>query len=57
MYNKCGYSGDIVYLGEIGIGKMKVMDISKGWWSLEVEADLQAWEVSCWKLRECGSGM
>ncbi len=57
MYNKCGYSGDIVYLGEIGIGKMKVMDICKGWWSLEVEADLQAWEVSCWKLRECGSGM
>ena len=41
---------------EIGIGKKKLMDISKDCWSPGIEAAIQAWKVSCKKLREARSG-
>ena len=43
-------------MAEIGIGKKKLTDRAKGWWFHEIEEAIQAWKVSCRKLREAGSG-
>ena len=37
---------------ERGIGKKKVNEHSKGWWSVEVEMAIQAKKEACRKLRE-----
>ena len=46
----------VLWAAEIGIAKKKLMDRSRGWWSREIEAAIQAWKVSCRKLREARSG-
>ena len=46
----------VLWATEIGIGKKKLMDRFKIWWSHEIEAAIQARKVSCRKLREARSG-
>ena len=58
VYNKFGQAGRhiVLWVAEIAIGKKKLTDRSKGWWSREIEAAIQAHIVSRKKLRETRSG-
>ena len=46
----------VLQAAEIGIGKKKLTERSKDWWSREIEEAIQSWKVSCRKLREARSG-
>ena len=48
MYNEFGNTGDIaLWEAEIGIEKKKLTARSKGCWSREIKAAIQARKVSC----------
>ena len=57
VYNKFRLWRHIeLWAAEIGMGKKKLMNRSKGWWPHEIEAAIQARKVSCRKHREASSG-
>ena len=42
----------VIIAAERGIGKKKIRENSKGWWSKEIEAAIQARKEACRKVRE-----
>ena len=46
------WKAKVIKAVEKGIGKKKVNEHSKGWWSTEVEMAIQARKEACRKLRE-----
>ena len=46
------WKAKVIKAAEKGIGKKKVNEHSKGWWSSEVEMAIQARKEACRKLRE-----